>query len=108
MGKKSLYFLATLAFLSFGVYFFTSKKPVTQADSRYCPFCDPIIHFHYIPRKAGDNSIVKLIFKMFLVNMEKPISPAEMHEAVEKMKTAVNSKKFCIDNFKILISRIIE
>ncbi len=49
----------------------------------------PHVHFHYIPRKAGDDSILKFIFKMFIVNAQSPIQPIEMQQAVEKMKTAM-------------------
>ena len=50
----------------------------------------PHVHFHYIPRKTGDGSVLKFIFKTFLVNAQKPIEPAEIQKAVEKMKTAMD------------------
>ena len=49
----------------------------------------PHVHFHYVPRKTGDDSALKFVFKMFLVNMQGPIKPVEMHEAVEKLKQAI-------------------
>lgn len=49
----------------------------------------PHVHFHYIPRQAGDNSSLKFLFKMYVANLLKPISPTEMRQAVEKMETAM-------------------
>jgi diadenosine tetraphosphate (Ap4A) HIT family hydrolase len=49
----------------------------------------PHLHVHYIPRKAGDNSMLKIFLKMFTANIQKPISKTEMEEVVEKMKRAL-------------------
>lgn len=49
----------------------------------------PHVHFHYIPRKAGDDSIVQFIVKMLIANAKRPISQDEMHETVEKLKLAI-------------------
>jgi histidine triad (HIT) family protein len=46
----------------------------------------PHVHFHYIPREAGDDSTLKFLAKMYIANAQKPMPPAEMQKAVEKMK----------------------
>ena len=50
----------------------------------------PHVHFHYIPRKQGDDSIVKFFFKSWITNMKKPIDGAELKENVEIMKNSLN------------------
>lgn len=49
----------------------------------------PHVHFHYVPRKTGDDSIIQFIIKMFIANVKKPISQDEMHENVEKLRQAI-------------------
>ena len=51
----------------------------------------PHIHFHYIPRKSGDDSIIKFIFKMFVVNIQKPIHSDEVGAAIEKIKMGMEN-----------------
>lgn len=49
----------------------------------------PHVHFHYIPRKKGDDSSLRLILQM-ATEKKCPISRDEMRECVEKMKKAIN------------------
>lgn len=49
----------------------------------------PHIHFHYVPRKAGDDSTIQFIAKMYIANAKQPISQDEMHETVEKLRHAI-------------------
>lgn len=49
----------------------------------------PHVHFHYVPRKAGDDSSIQFILKMYIANAKKPISHDEMQEIVEKLKQAI-------------------
>ncbi len=51
----------------------------------------PHLHFHYIPRKAGDSSIFLFIVKMWLSDIKKPLSSSEMQQAVRTMKKAMSS-----------------
>ncbi len=46
----------------------------------------PHVHFHYVPRKEGDTSALKFIFKMFIVNILPPMSHLELERFTEKMK----------------------
>ena len=49
----------------------------------------PHVHFHYIPRKAGENSVLIFMFKMYLSSIRSPISAEEMQHVVEQMKEAI-------------------
>lgn len=49
----------------------------------------PHVHFHYVPRQAGDSSSLKFILKVYLANARGPISSTEMQEVVEKMSQAM-------------------
>ena len=49
----------------------------------------PHVHFHYIPRKAGDNSSLKFLVQMYIANAKRPISSEEMQEIVGKLKEAI-------------------
>lgn len=49
----------------------------------------PHVHFHYLPKKAGDDSSLKFLLKMYIANLKKPIGSSEMREVCEKMKEAM-------------------
>ena len=51
----------------------------------------PHVHFHYIPRKKGHDSTFKFLAKMYITNLQKPLSAAEMQNIVENMKEAMQS-----------------
>lgn len=50
----------------------------------------PHIHFHYIPRKAGDDSVLKFLFLMYWKNMQKPMPYKEMQGAIENLREAMS------------------
>jgi diadenosine tetraphosphate (Ap4A) HIT family hydrolase len=50
----------------------------------------PHVHFHYTPRKQGDDSHLKFIFKLYWSNLGSPLSESEMQEMVQKLKEAIN------------------
>jgi diadenosine tetraphosphate (Ap4A) HIT family hydrolase len=45
----------------------------------------PHVHFHYIPRKSGDDSIIKFFYKMFIANVKKPIKHDKLQKEIEKL-----------------------
>lgn len=49
----------------------------------------PHVHFHYIPRKTGEDSTIYFLFKMFTANLLKPIEAAQMQQTVEKLQAAI-------------------
>jgi len=49
----------------------------------------PHVHFHYLPRKAGDDSTMQFIVKMYIANAKQPVSQSETHEIVEKLRQAI-------------------
>ena len=50
----------------------------------------PHVHFHYIPRKTGDDSSLRFIIKMYLANIKKPINSFEMNKITENLKEEMN------------------
>lgn len=48
------------------------------------------VHFHYIPKKAGDTSTIKFLLKAYIANSRSPISKEEMEKMVQQMQSALN------------------
>jgi histidine triad (HIT) family protein len=67
-----------------------SSYILLQKNGREAGQTVPHVHFHYVPRKAGDLSIVKFVLKMFLVNALPPIPSADMEENVQKMRDSLD------------------
>jgi diadenosine tetraphosphate (Ap4A) HIT family hydrolase len=70
--------------------FSTSAYLLLQKNGREVGQSVPHVHFHYIPRREGDDSIIKFVLRMFLINAQKPIKSHEMNDAVIKMKEAMD------------------
>lgn len=49
----------------------------------------PHVHFHYIPRKQGDCSVLKFLLKMGFAAVKKPISKEAQEANVQKMREAI-------------------
>ncbi len=49
----------------------------------------PHVHFHYLPKKAGEDSALKFIMQLYLANAKKPISATEMHEVIDRLKESI-------------------
>ena len=69
--------------------FGTSSYLLLQKNGREVGQSIPHVHFHYVPRKAGDDSTIQFIVKMYIANAKQPISQEEMHEVVEKLRNAI-------------------
>jgi Diadenosine tetraphosphate (Ap4A) hydrolase and other HIT family hydrolases len=69
----------------------TSAYVLLQKNGREVAQNVPHVHFHYIPRKAGDASVTKFFINMFLSNAKPHLSPKETREIAEKMKQAMDS-----------------
>ena len=46
----------------------------------------PHVHFHYIPRKSCDDSIIKFFYKMFTSQIKKPLTKEKIKIEVRKLK----------------------
>lgn len=51
----------------------------------------PHVHFHYIPRKTGDDSTISFMVRMLIANVKPPISKEEMDQAVTQLKEAISN-----------------
>lgn len=71
--------------------FSTSPYLLLQKNGKEVGQSVPHLHFHYIPRKAGDSSIFLFVVKMWLSDIKKPISSKEMQKAVSQMQKAMSS-----------------
>jgi histidine triad (HIT) family protein len=69
--------------------FKTSSYLLLQKNGREVGQSVPHVHFHYVPRVAGDGSSIKFILKMYIANVKWPISQDEMHETVERLRQAI-------------------
>ena len=49
----------------------------------------PHVHFHYLPKQAGDDSSLKFLLRLFLSNLQKPLPPSEMKTVCDNMKEAM-------------------
>ncbi|MES2121278.1 MAG: HIT family protein [Chlamydiota bacterium] len=64
----------------------TSSYLLLQKNGREAGQSVPHLHFHYIPRKAGDDSFLGFFYHMALANLKKPIEPHEMQGNVLQLK----------------------
>jgi diadenosine tetraphosphate (Ap4A) HIT family hydrolase len=69
--------------------FNTSSYLLLQKNGAEAGQTTPHVHFHYMPKQAGDNSSLKFLLKMYMANLKKPMAPSEMKEVCEKMKEAI-------------------
>jgi diadenosine tetraphosphate (Ap4A) HIT family hydrolase len=72
-----------------GKVFHTSSYLLLQKNGVETGQTVPHVHFHYMPRQAGDISTVKFLLQLFIANHKKPIASSEMKEVCEKMKEAM-------------------
>lgn len=45
----------------------------------------PHVHFHYIPRKSGDESVLKFLFYLFFANAKPPLGDEQIREVKQKI-----------------------
>jgi len=67
----------------------TSSYLLYQKNGREVGQSVPHVHFHYLPRKTGDDSTLKFIIRMYIANAKQPISSEDMQEAIEKLREAI-------------------
>lgn len=66
--------------------FETSAYLLLQKNGKEVGQTVPHVHFHYIPRKAGDDSEVMFILKMFYANFGGPITSEQMAWVTEQLR----------------------
>lgn len=69
----------------------TSTYLLLEKNGREVGQTVPHAHFHYMPRKTGDDSTISFLYNMFIANWKKPLSRDVKQQTVEKMKVAMNS-----------------
>lgn len=66
--------------------FGTSSYLLLQKNGAEVGQTVPHVHFHYVPRKAGDDSTIQFLANMYIANLKPPISQDEMRDVVDKLK----------------------
>lgn len=69
--------------------FHTSAYLLLQKNGAEVGQTVPHVHFHYIPRQAGDDSTLAFLFHMFWTNAKDPIPESEMQQVVTQLKNAL-------------------
>lgn len=69
----------------------TSAYLLLEKNGREVGQTVPHVHFHYMPRKAGNDSTISFLYHMFVANLKRPISLADRQQTVETMKAAMDS-----------------
>jgi diadenosine tetraphosphate (Ap4A) HIT family hydrolase len=67
----------------------TSSYLLLQKNGQEAGQTVPHVHFHYMPRKTGDDSVIGFFIQMVIANAKRPLAEAEMKENIEKMKAAL-------------------
>ena len=70
--------------------FGTSSYLLLQKNGEEVGQTVPHVHFHYIAREEGDNSVLKFLYKMFTTPYFAPISYEEIQSVVTKMKESLD------------------
>ena len=66
--------------------FETSSYLLVQKNGKEVGQSVPHVHFHYIPRKLEEDSLVYFAIKSVLAQIKGPLSPEEMEKIVENLK----------------------
>ncbi|MBA3722361.1 MAG: HIT family protein [Parachlamydiaceae bacterium] len=73
--------------------FGTSSYLILQKNGIEVGQTVPHVHFHYIPRKAGDNSALTFLFQFYISNLKSPIDSQTMKENVKKLKETIEKER---------------
>ena len=69
--------------------FGTSDYLILEKNGKAAYQTVPHVHFHYIPKKADDNSILLFFFNAIMAQLRGPISTEKMQETTEKLSRAI-------------------
>ncbi len=70
--------------------FKTSAYLLTQKNGKEVGQAVPHVHMHYIPRKAGEDSMVSLCFNLFTASLFSAISDEQMQDVVAKLRMEIS------------------
>lgn len=68
--------------------FDTSPYLLAEKNGKEVGQSVPHIHFHYIPRKSGDDSILYFLWRSYVAYFSSPLSATQMKEIVDRLKAA--------------------
>jgi diadenosine tetraphosphate (Ap4A) HIT family hydrolase len=68
--------------------FHTSPYLLAEKNGEEVGQSVPHLHFHYIPRKKGADSILYFLWRGAIAQIQKPLSPVKMKEIVHLLKAA--------------------
>jgi histidine triad (HIT) family protein len=69
--------------------FGTSDYFILEKNGKAAYQSVPHVHFHYVPKKAGDTSIIPLVFSSIMAQIKGPISSKEMTKVVKELSEAM-------------------
>ncbi len=72
--------------------FGNSAYLILQKNGREVGQTVPHVHFHYIPRNAGDDSTIAFFIRMYIANFKSPMESAQMQSQVEKMQIVMQNE----------------
>lgn len=73
--------------------FHTSSYLLLQKNGPEVGQTVPHVHFHYIPRKTGDTSTLKFMFKMYITNLKRPLDLQNMEIIVSELKQSIEKNQ---------------
>jgi histidine triad (HIT) family protein len=62
---------------------------IHQKNGREVGQSVPHVHFHFIGRRPGDNSMAKFLAKIFWAYLRGPVSPEKMQQVIDQMAPAM-------------------
>lgn len=72
--------------------FGTSAYLLLQKNGKEVGQSVPHVHFHYIPRKKGDDSSLKFMAKMIIADFKSPMSFEEMEKILCKLRETIDDQ----------------
>ena len=69
--------------------FHTGPYLLLQKNGKEVGQTVPHVHFHYIPRKEGDDSTIMFLVRMFGLSLLSPISAQEIEKNVTSLRSAM-------------------
>lgn len=52
----------------------------------------PHVHFHYVPRKKGENTVLPLLFRLYMTPFRTPLKPEEVEKQALRLRLALSTR----------------